>query len=82
MSTCHVPSSIPGYICLTKCPNLKIMESQVKVHITLYYEIVHSAEKSINLNMNGGWSVYLSEIKGKNAKGNLDMARSYGYMSR
>lgn len=58
------------------------MESQVKVHITLYYEIVHSAEKSINLNMNGSWSVYMSEIKGKNAKGNLDMAKTYGYVSR
>ena len=52
---------------LTSASNLKITKSEVKVCITLYYEIIHSAEKSINLNMDGGWVVYLSEIKRKNA---------------
>lgn len=40
----------------------------MKVHITLYCEIVYSAEKSINLNTNGGWTVYLSEIKERRQK--------------
>ena len=31
--------------------------------------------------MDGGWTVYSSEIKGKNAKSNLDMAKIYGSLS-
>lgn len=44
--------------------------------------MVHCAEKSININMDGGWRVYLSEIKGNNRKGNFNVAKTHGHHIR